>query len=100
MIGTNWFNTPHIWLLIGFFGQAMFFMRFVVQWLASEKSRQSVMPVAFWYFSLIGGAITLIYVIYRGDWPLIAGQGTGLLIYMRNLYFIHGQPKRVTLADE
>jgi lipid-A-disaccharide synthase-like uncharacterized protein len=97
---SGWFTTAHIWLLIGFFGQGMFFMRFVVQWIASEKSKQSVMPVAFWYFSVFGGAITLVYVIYRNDWPLIAGQATGLLIYSRNLWFIHGRPKRVTARDD
>lgn len=81
--------TPdNIWLGIGFLGQALFFMRFFVQWLASEKAKSSVMPVSFWYFSIGGGAILLAYVIYRKDPVLILGQGTGLLIYLRNLYFI------------
>ncbi len=92
---TAWLTTEHIWLLVGFLGQGLFFMRFFVQWLASEKSKQSVVPVAFWYFSLIGGAITLVYVIHDGAWPLIVGQAGGLLIYCRNLYFIHGRPKSV-----
>ena len=83
-----------VWLGIGFAGQALFFGRFFVQWLASEKEKKSVMPVAFWYFSLLGGAITLAYVIYRHDWPLIVGQATGLLfIYARNLMLIHGRKR-------
>ena len=81
-------TTAQIWLGIGFFGQAMFFGRFFIQWLASEKARQSVIPTAFWYFSIAGGTILLIYSIYRQDPVFIAGQGLGLLIYFRNLYFV------------
>ncbi len=64
-------------------------MRFFVQWLASEKAEQSIIPTAFWYFSLAGGLTLLTYAIYRRDPVFIIGQSTGLLIYSRNLYFIH-----------
>jgi len=82
-------NANTIWLGIGFLGQAMFFMRFLIQWIHSERQRRSVVPVAFWYFSVAGGAVLLVYAIYRMDPVFILGQGTGLLIYGRNLYFIH-----------
>ena len=55
------------WLLFGFIGQAMFTMRFIVQWIASEKKKESVIPVSFWYFSLAGGLIVLFYAIHRMD---------------------------------
>jgi lipid-A-disaccharide synthase-like uncharacterized protein len=77
-----------IWLGVGFLGQALFFMRFFVQWIQSEREGRSVIPVAFWYFSLAGGAILLIYAIYKKDPVFILGQAAGFLIYSRNLYFI------------
>lgn len=77
-----------VWLLIGFVGQACFFARFFVQWLASERRKQSIFPVAFWYFSILGGIILLSYALYRRDPVFIAGQATGLFIYLRNLHFI------------
>jgi lipid-A-disaccharide synthase-like uncharacterized protein len=95
----GWFDTGHVWLAIGFLGQGLFFMRFFVQWLASEKEKKSVMPVAFWYFSIIGGSITLIYAIHQKELPFVFGQMTGLIIYTRNLYFIHGKHSRKA-ADE
>ena len=78
-----------IWVGVGFFGQAMFSMRFLVQWIASEKRKQSVVPLAFWYFSIAGGMILLSYAIYRLDPVFILGQGLGLFIYGRNLWLIH-----------
>lgn len=78
-----------LWTLLGFFGQSMFMMRFVVQWIASERARQSVMPEVFWYFSLSGGLIVLIYAIHQQDLVFILGQGLGLFVYIRNIYFIH-----------
>jgi lipid-A-disaccharide synthase-like uncharacterized protein len=83
-----------LWLIVGFTGQAMFSMRFLVQWLSSERARRSVIPIAFWYFSLAGGAILLAYAIWRQDPVFIVGQATGLLIYSRNLYFIHKRRRR------
>ena len=78
-----------LWILFGFIAQFMFMMRFVVQWLASERAKRSVMPVAFWFFSIAGGALLLIYAIYREDPVFIAGQGAGLFIYLRNLWLIY-----------
>ena len=77
-----------LWLTIGFLGQGLFFMRFFVQWLASEKARKSVVPEMFWYFSLGGGIVLLSYAIYRQDPVFIMGQGMGLMIYLRNIYFL------------
>ncbi|MBZ0115282.1 MAG: lipid-A-disaccharide synthase N-terminal domain-containing protein [Thermoanaerobaculia bacterium] len=77
-----------LWLIVGFTGQACFFMRFLVQWLSSEREGRSVIPVAFWYFSLAGGAIVLVYAIYRKDPVFIVGQTTGVFIYLRNLALI------------
>lgn len=76
------------WVVLGFVAQAFFTMRFVVQWIASERARQSVIPVAFWFFSIGGGVLLLIYALYRRDPVFIAGQGLGLIVYLRNLYFI------------
>ena len=78
-----------IWLSIGFLGQGLFFGRWVVQWIASEKKAESQVPVSFWYMSLIGGFITLAYAIYREDPVFIAGQGIGSIVYVRNLMLIH-----------
>jgi lipid-A-disaccharide synthase-like uncharacterized protein len=79
------------WLAVGFLGQACFFGRFLIQWIASERRRQSVVPVPFWYFSIVGGVILLAYAIHRQDPVFVLGQATGLLVYARNLYFIGHQ---------
>jgi lipid-A-disaccharide synthase-like uncharacterized protein len=76
------------WVILGFVAQAFFTMRFLVQWIASERARKSVIPVAFWFFSIGGGTLLLIYALYRRDPVFIAGQALGLLVYIRNLYFI------------
>lgn len=76
------------WVILGFVAQAFFTMRFVVQWIASERARASVIPVAFWFFSIGGGVLLLIYALYRRDPVFIAGQAFGLVVYIRNLYFI------------
>jgi len=76
------------WVILGFVAQALFTGRFVVQWIASERARQSVIPVAFWFFSIGGGTLLLIYALYRRDPVFIAGQALGLVVYCRNLYFI------------
>lgn len=80
-------NANTLWLGIGFLGQTLFGARFVVQWLSSERQRRSVMPLAFWYFSLAGGVTLLAYAIWRKDPVFIVGQGLGLAIYLRNLQF-------------
>ncbi|SON55561.1 lipid-A-disaccharide synthase [Hartmannibacter diazotrophicus] len=77
-----------LWVILGFIAQALFMMRFVVQWIASERAKQSVVPVAFWFFSLGGGFLLLVYAVKRADPVFIAGQGLGLLIYLRNLVLI------------
>jgi lipid-A-disaccharide synthase-like uncharacterized protein len=76
------------WLAVGFMAQAMFSMRFLMQWIASERARESVMPEVFWYYSFAGGLMLFVYAIYRMDPVFILGQGTGLFIYSRNIYFI------------
>ena len=75
-------------IVVGFGGQALFASRFIIQWLKSENEKRSVIPVAFWYFSIGGGAVLLLYAIWRQDPVIICGQGLGLFIYARNLYFI------------
>ena len=85
-------TSDHVWLTIGFLGQALFSARFLVQWIASERRKQSVVPVLFWYFSLGGGIALLMYAIHRVDPVFILGQATGLLVYARNLWFIHRAP--------
>lgn len=76
------------WLGVGFLGQALFSMRFLVQWLQSERVKRSVIPDAFWYFSVAGGVTLLAYAIHRLDPVFIVGQASGLFIYFRNLHFI------------
>ena len=77
-----------IWMIIGFVGQGFFSARFIVQWIMSEIKKQSIIPLGFWYFSLLGGATLFAYAIYKEDPVFIVGQGAGLLIYSRNLYLI------------
>ncbi len=81
------------WLILGFIGQAMFTMRFIVQWIASEKKKKSVIPISFWYFSLAGGLIVLFYAIHRMDPVFILAYLPGNFIYLRNLYFIYKKKK-------
>ncbi|ABE62871.1 lipid A biosynthesis-like protein [Nitrobacter hamburgensis X14] len=76
------------WVVLGFVAQGFFTMRFVVQWIASERARKSVVPVAFWFFSIGGGTLLLAYALYRRDPVFIAGQALGLVVYFRNVYFI------------
>jgi lipid-A-disaccharide synthase-like uncharacterized protein len=89
-----------LWLVIGFAGQALFFSRFFVQWLASEKRRESYIPRAFWFLSLGGGLTLLAYAVHRRDPVFIAGQATGILIYGRNLWFIYGPRGRRGAGDD
>ena len=74
-----------VWVAVGWLGQTMFFLRFLVQWLVSERRRQSVIPTAFWYLS-IGGAVGLLcYSLWRRDPVFIVGQLMGMVVYIRNL---------------
>jgi len=81
-------TTELVWLSIGFLAQFMFSMRFLLQWIYSERARASVVPEVFWYFSFLGGAMLLVYAIHRVDPVFILGQAMGLVIYSRNIYFI------------
>jgi len=76
------------WVLLGFAAQALFTARFLVQWIASERAGHSVIPVAFWIFSIGGGLLLLVYALYRKDPVFIAGQAFGVFVYVRNLYFV------------
>ena len=81
-----------LWLAVGFVGQLAFTGRFVLQWLYSEYKKRSVIPVGFWYLSIIGSALLLAYAIYRADPVFIVGQSFGFIVYLRNLQLIakHG----------
>ena len=84
-----------LWLGFGLLGQGFFSARFLIQWIASERARKSVVPRGFWYFSIGGGLTLLIYAIHRQDPVFILGQGAGLFVYLRNLYFIYRRRERV-----
>lgn len=88
------------WLAIGFLGQALFSARFIIQWLSSEKMKKSVIPQAFWYFSLAGGATLLAYAIHRQDPVFILGQAAGLFIYFRNLQFLWRDRRQAPKAPD
>ncbi len=86
---------------IGFAGQALFFLRFFVQWLHSERQRRSLIPTAFWYFSLAGSTLLLVYALMRRDLVFTVGQAAGFLIYTRNLVLIsRNRREQVELARE
>jgi lipid-A-disaccharide synthase-like uncharacterized protein len=95
MIGAlgSWLGTHSTyeiaWVAIGLGGQLLFSLRFLIQWIASEREGRSIIPVAFWYLSIAGGMVLLAYAIYRQDPVFIIGQLTGVFIYVRNLYLIH-----------
>jgi len=82
------------WLVVGFGGQVLFMARFVLQWLTSERERRSVMPVSFWYLSILGALVLLAYAVYRHDPVFVAGQILGVGIYLRNLHLIRGEQAR------
>ncbi len=82
------------WLILGFVAQGLFFARFVVQWIASERAKRSVVPLGFWILSTLGGALLLVYAIGRKDPVFIVGQGGGLFIYARNLVLIYKERAR------
>lgn len=89
-------DTAGAWLVLGFAGQALFASRFLIQWIASERRKASVVPVLFWWLSLGGGICLLSYAIYRRDAVFIVGQGSGLAVYLRNLVLV----RRQRLAEE
>ncbi len=81
------------WIFFGLAGQVLFGLRFLVQWIVSEREQRSVIPVPFWFLSIGGSLILLIYAIERRDPVFIIGQSTGTLIYARNLFLIYRQPQ-------
>lgn len=81
-------NNLDWWVMLGLLAQFLFTMRFVVQWIASERAQRSVVPMSFWWFSIGGGALLFIYALYRRDPVFILGQGLGLFVYVRNLQFV------------
>lgn len=83
----------NFWIILGLFAQFLFFLRFFVQWIVSEKKGQSTIPVSFWYLSIGGSVLLLIYSIYRKDIVFILGQSVGSFIYMRNLILIYRKGK-------
>lgn len=90
--------TEFTWVMVGLGGQLLFTARFLVQWIASEVEKRSVIPIAFWYFSLAGGMVLFSYALYRGDPVFILGQSMGLVIYSRNLWLIHAEQHRNAAA--
>ena len=92
-------QSEEAWVAIGLIGQAMFFGRFVVQWIASERAGRSVIPFAFWFFSVAGGLIVLVYAIYRLDPVFIIGNTTGLFIYGRNIFLIVREKRNAAPAN-
>ena len=86
-------NSLNLWICFGFVGQLLFGSRFLIQWIASERKKESIIPLAFWYLSIGGSAILLSYAIHRKDPVFILGQCTGLFIYIRNLTLIHKKKK-------
>jgi len=87
-----------VWTGIGFFGQAIFGVRFLIQWLRSEQEGRSVVPIVFWYCSLVGGLVSFAYALHLAAWPLLIGQGMPIPIYARNLYLIHREARRTRTA--
>ena len=88
LLMSRWLSVDHVWLAIGFLGQALFASRFIIQWFKSEMEGRSVIPISFWYCSVAGGVVVLAYAIYKRDPVFIIGQASGLFVYSRNLYLI------------
>jgi len=93
-------TADRIWLVLGFLGQALFASRFLVQWFRSEMEGRSVIPLAFWYFSIGGGLISFIYAVHIGSAPFALGQGSGLVVYGRNLFLIFRERAALKRAAE
>lgn len=89
----DWSDTP-VWFAIGFAGQTAFFSRFLVQWIASERQGRSVIPTVFWYLSLVGSTVLLVYAIHRKELVFMLGQTVGAFVYIRNLMLIRKENGR------
>jgi lipid-A-disaccharide synthase-like uncharacterized protein len=96
--GITMTTTEMIWVGIGFLGQGLFFGRWIIQWVVSERKAESQVPLSFWYLSLTGGLITLAYAMYRRDPVFIAGQSIGAIVYIRNLVLIYRANQAKELA--
>lgn len=97
---TSWYSVLSpwevFWLAVGFAGQIVFSIRFLVQWIASERARKSVIPRIFWYFSIVGALMLLAYAIYRNDPVFILGMGANSFIYLRNIVLLRREDARLT----
>lgn len=89
-----------LWVIFGFAAQAIFAGRMIVQWYASERAKSSVVPPIFWWMSLVGSSMMLVYFVWRKDIVGFLGQSTGWVIYLRNLWFIYGGRKRGGKPEE
>ena len=87
-------TNEQLWITFGLIGQCLFTGRFIVQWLSSESQKKSVIPPSFWFLSIGGAIILLIYAIHRQDPVFMIGQSAGLFIYLRNLQLIHNERTR------
>jgi lipid-A-disaccharide synthase-like uncharacterized protein len=94
----NYFNAmsgpDFTWLLVGLLGQVLFMMRFIVQWVHSERHQKSLIPISFWYFSLLGSVIVLAYGLHKTELVIILGQLPGTLVYVRNLMLIKNEKSK------
>lgn len=95
---SSWLNFG--WIAVGLLGQCAFFGRMMVQWVVSEKKRESVVPAAFWWMSLIGGVCLFSYFVWRVDFIGVLGQSTGVVIYARNIRLIHKQKRRLARSAD
>jgi len=95
---TFWANVWNPWFVFGMVAQGVFFMRFVIQWIVSERRRESTIPVSFWYLSLIGALGTFVYAVGRADPVIMIAQLLACFIYIRNLMLIHNHARRRRLA--
>lgn len=93
LLNNNW------WLLFGFFAQFLFLLRFFIQWLYSEKAKKVVVPLAFWYLSIVGGLMLFVYATHRRDPVFMLGQGLAVLIYVRNLILFYKEKKQNRLRN-
>ena len=93
-------SPQHIWVGLGFLGQALFSARFLIQWISSERAGKSIVPLAFWYFSIGGSMVLLTYAIWRHDPVFILGQAMGFVVYARNLHLRHRERDGKGSAEE
>ena len=86
------------WTSFGFIGAGIFGIRFVVQWISSERQGHSVIPIAFWYCSLIGALISVLYAVHQQAWPLVLQTALPMPIYGRNLYLVYRDRRKAAAA--